>query len=1169
MAGAFDPYHRWLGISPKDQPPHHYRLLGVDAFEHDLDVIENAADRQMTHLRAHQSGKHADDSQRILNEISAARVCLLDPAKKAEYDAELKKQLSEAKEKPATLKKAKPLPPAALQAEPKPVVRPTPRPERAAGTKSAKPANSSKPTRPARQKPAKPSPKSLTTPIMLAVAGGLLVVLMFIGGGVLLLASLFAKSPDVVAVVPDPPDVPRIRPKGPTPRPPIPVPPTIPPDPNPMKGDTSITDPPEDQPAEPETLSWEWLLNDDEDKGEKPATDNREPVPDTELQEKKRKQIASVFPLADDSTFDEKVAHAKKLRHTGIGIKGDKPAEYVLFEMSREVAASAGDSKVAMQAIDELDKRFQVQAVKLRADTIATAAKSDVDDSVKKETVRQGLAVIDQLLTENNPTEADRLVTGLLAVTENLNEAGQIAELTKRRNQGRQLLDNQKATQEARKTLLENPEDTDAALTLGKHFAFDQGDWQRGLPLLAAGSDEKLKSLAENEIAVPTLLIDRKRVADGWFALGESSDGIAAEHLKARAAMWYEKIKDDVKGLTKAQVERRLEDLESFKVSGGTVYKPVRNKTAVVNRSPQNTPTNPSTAKPIDLLSAVNIERDRLHGAWRLSDGQLFSPTTYGAVLKLPATVPDEYQLAFDVERKSGKNAFVVGLVSNGRQFQATLGYDERRPNWGHVSALEDLDRGRVTSSQNTTTTKGYPFRDSGRSKVICTVKKNQVTVTVDGKQTINFQGDAARLSLPSYWRTRVKTHPGLWVGSYACAFAISKIELTPLTQPATPEASGATVDLLALIDVSKDSTRGRWNMVNGNLVSPKQAFASLQIPYLPPDEYEVEAIVSTDETNLDFTMGLVREGRQFGVTIDGYGHMPQPLSGIDYIDRVRLSDGNITAHSGRVGERGKQNRFVFRVTKEKVTFHGNDKKIAEFDGRSTRLYKSPHMLAPNKQALYLSAFGRTDTIHSLKLTPISGQGRPLRGNSTSQPTSTETVDLLKLINLDQRDYRRRFRMEGSDLVTLLVPFNRMVIPYHPPEEYDLEVELTRVTDIHDIAIGLVYQGKQCSIGLDRYEGKQTDLMVDMRTNSNGVARYSGKAIPAGSPAKVTCQVRKDHLKVLVEGKELLTYRGKATWNGMNEFWRVQDPQALMIGSHRCAIRVHSMKLTPIKSQSP
>ena len=36
----FDPYYKWLGISPADQPANHYRLLGIDPFEADRDIIE-------------------------------------------------------------------------------------------------------------------------------------------------------------------------------------------------------------------------------------------------------------------------------------------------------------------------------------------------------------------------------------------------------------------------------------------------------------------------------------------------------------------------------------------------------------------------------------------------------------------------------------------------------------------------------------------------------------------------------------------------------------------------------------------------------------------------------------------------------------------------------------------------------------------------------------------------------------------------------------------------------------------------------------------------------------------------------------------------------------------------------------------------------------------------
>ena len=40
MVEQFDAYHKWLGIAPKDQPPNHYRLLGVDLFEADDDMRE-------------------------------------------------------------------------------------------------------------------------------------------------------------------------------------------------------------------------------------------------------------------------------------------------------------------------------------------------------------------------------------------------------------------------------------------------------------------------------------------------------------------------------------------------------------------------------------------------------------------------------------------------------------------------------------------------------------------------------------------------------------------------------------------------------------------------------------------------------------------------------------------------------------------------------------------------------------------------------------------------------------------------------------------------------------------------------------------------------------------------------------------------------------------------
>ena len=43
MGQAFDPYYTWLAIPPADQPPHHYRLLGIEPLESDRDVMLSAA----------------------------------------------------------------------------------------------------------------------------------------------------------------------------------------------------------------------------------------------------------------------------------------------------------------------------------------------------------------------------------------------------------------------------------------------------------------------------------------------------------------------------------------------------------------------------------------------------------------------------------------------------------------------------------------------------------------------------------------------------------------------------------------------------------------------------------------------------------------------------------------------------------------------------------------------------------------------------------------------------------------------------------------------------------------------------------------------------------------------------------------------------------------------
>lgn len=91
MTEAFNPYREWLGLEGDLQTPSYYQLAGVDPLTEDRALLVAAIDKAVVRVRGFRPGRQAAAWARLLDELAEAKACFQDPARRAAYDAQLRR----------------------------------------------------------------------------------------------------------------------------------------------------------------------------------------------------------------------------------------------------------------------------------------------------------------------------------------------------------------------------------------------------------------------------------------------------------------------------------------------------------------------------------------------------------------------------------------------------------------------------------------------------------------------------------------------------------------------------------------------------------------------------------------------------------------------------------------------------------------------------------------------------------------------------------------------------------------------------------------------------------------------------------------------------------------------------------------------------------------------
>jgi WD40 repeat protein len=607
MSEEFDAYYKWLAIPPEEQPPDHYRLLGLKRFELDLDVIESAADQRMAHLRKYQSGQHSAASQRILNEVAAAKLVLLTPDKRSAYDAQLRRQLEERPLPQASPIGASPVLPTAtpIGSPPAPVAPPSsPEPITVAPVitpvaapvtpVSGSPAADAKASSSLAARRGKKQPPWVLPAMIGGGMAGVLALLLCAGG---LYALLSSGDQEVVVNDPNPEGVrvpgvvqPAVRPIDPaTPaasgdedgdddgfvEPEKPTPPD-----NPVVDDPASPDPMPPDPASPEPMP---------EPEPEPAPPSPEPSPmpepapapaapqaakpappSAEEQAKALATIDDVLNVASAETDEAKIAKAEEMIRVAKEPGTKQVNRFALLRRATDLAKTAGDAALMLRAVDEMEQMFEFDADNARAALLTALARNVRSPKSVETLMRQSEDFLDEAVLRDRVDLAYNLATTLRDTVPSKGTTGKAyrKQLNDRYNALRKLQASWKRMQQARTTLESNADDPDANLAVGRYLSLTRGDFAAAVEYLAKSDDAPLKAAAEKDLAAQgsddaAVLL---AAGDAWYELADADPANNAGYY-ARAHHFYEPIAGDLGSLDKLRVETRLGEIAKNEVA--------------------------------------------------------------------------------------------------------------------------------------------------------------------------------------------------------------------------------------------------------------------------------------------------------------------------------------------------------------------------------------------------------------------------------------------------------------------------------------------------------------------------------------------------------------------------------------------------------------------------
>jgi hypothetical protein len=232
---------------------------------------------------------------------------------------------------------------------------------------------------------------------------------------------------------------------------------------------------------------------------------------------------------------------------------------------------------------------------------------------------------------------------------------------------------------------------------------------------------------------------------------------------------------------------------------------------------------------------------------------------------------------------------------------------------------------------------------------------------------------DGADAELWGYFqvRTNGNTHP------QPRSMEFDLLDTKATVNPKRPDKA-EVIDLMPLVDIDRDQVSGNWSRDARTLQSPKAYGSRIEIPYQPPEEYELVAIAEPLDDPNGLILGQRSGDRRFLVLLNYEPDKGKPMSAIENIDGKNVG-ANPTTVQRQLFARNRLSQIVCTVRKTSIRVTCDGQEVIDWQGTPSQLGLSDYWKTPNETALFLGAYNCRYRFHRVTIQPLSGTGKNLR----------------------------------------------------------------------------------------------------------------------------------------------------------------------------------------------